>query len=214
MTTAPRIRGERLRFLIGGSVEESMASVKGTKTEKNLLAAFAGESQARNRYTYAAGVARKEGYLQIAALFEETAENEKEHAKRFFKFLEGGMAEITASYPAGVIGTTADNLAAAAGGEHEEWTELYPEFAKVAKEEGFAEVAAAFTMIAKVEKEHEERYRKLLDNVKNDKVFKKDAPVRWKCRNCGYVHEGTEAPAKCPACLHPQAHFEVKEATY
>ncbi|MBW2525453.1 MAG: rubrerythrin family protein [Deltaproteobacteria bacterium] len=191
-----------------------MASIKGTKTEKNLLAAFAGESQARNRYTYAAGVARKEGYLQIAALFEETADNEKEHAKRFFKFLEGGATEITAAYPAGVIGTTAENLLAAAEGEKEEWTELYPAFAKTAKEEGFNEVAAAFTMIAKVEKEHEERYRKLLDNVKSEKVFKKDAPVRWKCRNCGYVHEGPEAPAKCPACVHPQSYFEIKEETY
>jgi rubrerythrin len=195
-------------------VEEIMASIKGTKTEKNLLAAFAGESQARNRYTYAAGVARKEGYLQIAALFEETADNEKEHAKRFFKFLEGGATEITAAYPAGVIGTTAENLLAAAEGEKEEWTELYPAFAKTAKEEGFNEVAAAFTMIAKVEKEHEERYRKLLDNVKSEKVFKKDAPVRWKCRNCGYVHEGPEAPAKCPACVHPQSYFEIKEETY
>jgi len=191
-----------------------MASIKGTKTEKNLLAAFAGESQARNRYTYAVGVARKEGYLQIAELFQETADNEREHAKRFFKFLEGGATEITATYPAGVIGTTAENLAAAAAGEKEEWTEIYPGMAKVAKEEGFPEVAAAFTMIAKVEKEHEERYQKLLDNVNAGKVFKKDETTRWKCRNCGYVHEGDEAPAKCPACLHPQSHFEIKETTY
>jgi rubrerythrin len=191
-----------------------MASIKGTKTEKNLLAAFAGESQARNRYTYAAGVARKEGYLQIAELFHETADNEKEHAKRYFKFLEGGPTEITATYPAGITGTTAENLAAAAAGEKEEWTEIYPAMAKVAKEEGFPEVAAAYTMIAKAEKEHEERYQKLLDNVNAGKVFKKDEATRWKCRNCGYVHEGAEAPAKCPACLHPQSYFEIKEATY
>ncbi len=192
-----------------------MASIKGTETEKNLLKAFAGESQARNRYTYAAGVARKEGYRQIEALFQETADNEREHAKRFFKFLEGGEGlEITAAYPAGKIGTTLENLKAAAAGEHEEWTELYPAFAEVAKKEGFPEVAAAFTMIAKVEKEHEDRYLKLAENVEKGTVFKKDAPVRWKCRNCGYVHEGPEAPAQCPACLHPQPHFEIKEETY
>ena len=191
-----------------------MASIKGTKTEKNLLAAFAGESQARNRYAYAAGVARKEGYLQISEIFEETAANEKEHAKRFFKFLEGGTAEITASYPAGTIGTTLENLAAAAAGEHEEWTELYPEFARIAKEEGFNDVAVAFTMIAKAEQAHETRYNKLMDNVRSQKVFKKDKPVRWKCRNCGYIHEGDEALQQCPACLHPQAHFEVFEETY
>ena len=191
-----------------------MASLKGTRTEKNLLAAFAGESQARNRYTYAAGVARKAGYHQIAEIFLETAENEKEHAKRFFKFLEGGAVEITAAYPAGVIDDTAANLEAAAAGEKEEWTELYPAFAETAKEEGFPEVAAAFTMIAKVEKEHETRYRKLLENVKSDKVFKKDGTVRWKCRNCGYVHEGPEAPQTCPACLHPRAYFEVKAENY
>ncbi len=191
-----------------------MASLKGTKTEKHLLAAFAGESQARNRYTYAASVARKEGYLQIQELFLETAENEKEHAKRFFKFLEGGAVEITAAYPAGMTGTTEENLAAAAAGENEEWTELYPHFANVAKKEGFPEVAAAFLMIAKVEKEHEERYLKLLDNVKNGKVFKKAGPVRWKCRNCGYVHEGPDAPQMCPACLHDTKHFEIKEQNY
>ncbi len=191
-----------------------MPSIKGTQTEKNLLAAFAGESQARNRYTYAAGVARKEGYNQIEALFLETADNEKEHAKRFFKFLEGGTTEITAAYPAGVIGTTAENLLAAAQGENEEWTKLYPGFAEVAKQEGFGEVAAAFTMIAKVEQEHEARYRKLLDNVEKGNVFQKAATVRWKCRNCGYIHEGTSAPAKCPACLHPQAHFEVAGENY
>ncbi len=192
-----------------------MPSIKGTETEKNLLKAFAGESQARNRYTYAAGVARKEGYKQIEALFTETADNEREHAKRFFKFLESGEGlEITAAYPAGKMGTTLENLKAAAAGEHEEWSELYPAFAEVAKKEGFAEVAAAFLMIAKVEKEHEDRYNKLAENVDQGKVFKKDAPVRWKCRNCGYVHEGPEAPEKCPACLHPQAHFEIKEETY
>lgn len=191
-----------------------MPSLKGTKTEKNLLAAFAGESQARNRYTYAAGVARKEGFRQIEALFLETADNEREHAKVFFKHLEGGMVEITASYPAGVIGTTFDNLEAAAAGENEEWTELYPKFAEIAKEEGFPAIAASFIMIARVEKEHEARFRKLAENVKNEKVFKKDAPVRWKCRNCGYVHEGTEPPALCPACKHKTEHFEVKESNY
>lgn len=192
-----------------------MADLKGTKTEKNLLKAFAGESQARNRYTYFASAAKKEGYIQIAAIFEETAENEKEHAKRFFKFLESGEGlEITAMYPAGKIGTTVDNLIAAANGENEEWTELYPEFAKVAKEEGFAEVSTAFTMIAKVEKEHENRYRKLAANIKKGEVFKKSEKVRWKCDNCGYVHEGEEAPQKCPACLHPQSYFEIKEFNY
>jgi rubrerythrin len=191
-----------------------MGSIKGTRTEKNLLAAFAGESQARNRYTYAAGVARKEGLQQIAELFTETAENEKEHAKRFFKLLEGGMVEITATFPAGVIGTTADNLAAAAAGEHEEWTELYPHFAAVAKEEGFAEIAGVFTMIARVEKEHEARFLKLLEHLQGKKTFSEGAPTRWKCRNCGYVHEGPEAPAKCPACLHPQEYFERKAENY
>lgn len=191
-----------------------MPSLKGTRTEKNLLAAFAGESQARNRYTYAAGVARKEGFRQIEALFLETADNEREHAKVFFKHLEGGMVEITASYPAGVIGTTFENLEAAAAGENEEWTELYPKFAEIAKEEGFPAIAASFLMIARVEKEHEARFRKLAENVKNEKVFKKEAPVRWKCRNCGYVHEGTEPPAQCPACKHPTEHFEIKESNY
>jgi rubrerythrin len=191
-----------------------MATLKGTKTEKNLLAAFAGESQARNRYTFAAGVARKEGLQQIAEIFIETAENEKEHAKRFFKFLEGGAVQITATYPAGTIGTTVENLKAAAAGEHEEWTTLYPEFARIAREEGFAEIAAAFTMIAKVEKEHEARYLKLVANLEGNKVFVKDQPARWKCRNCGYVHEGPEAPGKCPACLHPRDYFELKEENY
>ena len=191
-----------------------MSKVKGTETEKNLLKAFAGESQARNRYTYYAAVARKEGYRQIEALFIETAETEREHAKRFFKFLEGGDLEITATYPAGKIGTTLENLKAAAMGENEEWAELYPAFADTAKQEGFPEIAAAFRMIAKVEKEHEERYLKLAANIESGKVFKKDAPVRWKCRNCGYVHEGDTAPEMCPACVHPQEHYEIKEDTY
>ena len=191
-----------------------MKSLKGSKTEQNLLKAFAGESQARNRYTYFASQARKEGYHQIEALFLETAENEKEHAKRFFKFLEGGMVEITASYPAGIIGTTAENLAASAAGEHEEWTLLYPGAAEVAKKEGFPAVAAAFLMIARVEKEHEARYLALLANVQGGKVFQKDAPVRWKCANCGYIHEGTEPPAKCPACEHAREYFEVAAANW
>ncbi len=191
-----------------------MASVKGTQTEKNLLASFAGESQARNRYTYFASAAKKEGYEQIAAIFLATAENEKEHAKRFFKFLEGGDVEITAAYPAGVIGNTAENLKAAAEGEKEEWTELYPGAAKIAREEGFDDIAEAFEKIALVEKEHEARYKKLLANVENGTVFKKSQTVKWKCRNCGYVHEGDEALEKCPACLHPQAHFEVLAENY
>jgi rubrerythrin len=186
-----------------------MKSLKGTKTEKNLLAAFAGESQARNRYTFFASKAKKEGYEQIRSIFEETAGNEKEHAERFFKFLEGGKAEIVAGYPAGVIGSTAENLEAAAAGEKEEWGSLYPDFAKVAEDEGFDEVAATFREIASVEKYHERRYLKLLDNVKQGKVFKKDKPVKWKCGNCGYVHEGTEAPEICPACAHPRAYYEL-----
>ncbi len=191
-----------------------MASIKGTKTEQNLLKAFAGESQARNRYNYFASIAKKEGLEQIAALFEETALNEKEHAKKFFKFLEGGMVEITASYPAGVISSTLDNLKAAADGENEEWTELYPEFAKIAEEEGFKDVAMAFKMIAKVEKAHEERYRKLYDNLQNGKVFKREGKVIWKCRNCGFLHEGMAAPQKCPACDHPQSFFEIAEFNF
>ncbi len=192
-----------------------MANLKGSQTEKNLLKAFAGESQARNRYSYFASVAKKEGYEQIAAIFTETADNEKEHAKRFFKFLESGDAlEITAMYPAGKIGTTLENLKAAAAGENEEWTELYPEFAKVAEEEGFKDVAICFTMIAKVEKEHEERYKKLAENIEKSEVFKKSTKERWKCRNCGYVHEGEAAPEKCPACLHPKDYFEIKETNY
>jgi len=191
-----------------------MPGIKGTETEKNLLKAFAGESQARNRYTYFASVARKEGYRQIESLFIETAENEREHARRFFKFLEGGDLEITVAYPAGKIGTTLENLKAAAAGENEEWTKLYPGFAEVAKKEGFPEVAAAFTAISKVEKEHEARYLKLAQNIEKGTVFKKVGTVRWKCRNCGYVHEGPEAPGTCPACLHPQEYFEIKETTY
>lgn len=186
-----------------------MASIKGTKTELNLLKAFAGESQARNRYTYFASVAKKEGFEQISAIFLETADNEKEHAKVFFKFLEGGPAEITATYPAGRIGTTAENLLAAADGELEEWGTLYPDFAAVADEEGFPAVAAVFREIASVEAHHEKRYRQLLDNVNGYKVFKKDGVVFWKCRNCGYIYEGAEAPELCPACAHPQAHYEL-----
>ncbi len=191
-----------------------MKSIKGTKTEQNLLKAFAGESQARMRYNYFAKQAKKEGLEQIAAIFEETAINEKAHAKRFFKFLEGGMVEITASYPAGIIGTTLQNLKAAAEGENEEWTELYPEFAKIADEEGFPQVASAFRMIAKVEKAHEERYTKLYNNLENGHVFEKDGVVVWKCRNCGYLHEGKKAPKTCPACLHPQSYFEVESFNY
>lgn len=186
-----------------------MKSVKGTQTEKNLLASFAGESQARNRYSYFAGVAKKEGYEQIAAIFIETADNEKEHAKMFFKYLEGGEVEITAGYPAGVIGSTAANLEAAAEGEKMEWTSIYKDFEGTARKEGFEEIADTFKEIAEVEAHHEARYRKLLKNVKEKKVFRKDAPVKWKCRNCGYVHEGNEAPKVCPACKHPQAHYEV-----
>ncbi len=192
-----------------------MASLKGTQTEKNLLASFAGESQARTRYTYFASQAKKEGYEQVAAFFLETADNEKEHAKRFFKFLEGGPVEITATYPAGIIGTTEENLLAAAEGEKEEHGILYPEAEKTAEKEGFKEVAAAFRYIAKVEAEHEARYRKLLANIKSGEVFKrKDPKTRWKCRNCGYVHEGPDAPEKCPACLHPKAYYEIKETNY
>lgn len=197
-----------------------MKSLKGTKTEENLLKAFAGESQARNRYTFYASVANKEGYMQIKDFFTETAENEKEHAKRFYKLLLEGLAgelptvvEINASYPV-AQGTTLDNLKAAASGENEEWTELYPAFAKVAEEEGFPEVAAAFKMIATVEKRHEARYNKLAENVQNGKVFKKGEKVLWKCDNCGYIHEGPNAPEKCPACLHPQAYFEVFVENY
>ena len=186
-------------------------SIKGTQTEKNLLTSFAGESQARMRYTYFASVAKKEGYEQIAAIFTETADQEKEHAKRMFKWLEGGMVEITASYPAGVIATTAENLKAAAAGENEEWTADYPHFADVADEEGFPAIAAMYRNIAIAEKAHEERYLAFLKNIENESVFKKEEETVWQCRNCGFVHEGTEAPKACPACLHPQAYFEVKK---
>jgi rubrerythrin len=189
-------------------------SLKGTQTELNLLKSFAGESQARNRYEFFASVARKEGYEQIAAIFTETALQEKEHAKRFFKFLEGGMVEITAAYPAGVIGTTMENLKAAAEGEHEEWEDLYPHFAEVAKAEGFSEIAVAYKMIAKVEAEHERRYLKLLQNLSEDKVFVKDGKVWWKCLNCGYVYESAKALENCPACLHPKAYMQVREENY
>ncbi len=189
-------------------------SLKGTKTEQNLLKAFAGESQARSRYTYFASVAQKEGYEQIAAVFMETAEQEKEHAKRFFKFLEGGMVEITATYPAGIIGTTAQNLLAAAEGEKEEWDVLYKEFADIAKEEGFVQVATAFRMIARVEAEHEARYRKLLANIEKNEVFSKEEEIEWQCRNCGFVHNGKNAPNVCPACEHPQSYFEPKKTNY
>lgn len=197
-----------------------MKSLKGTKTLGNLMKAFAGEAQARNRYTYYAGVARKEGYKQIEAIFLETADHEKEHAKRFYKFiLEGlngelpAMIEVNASYPV-AQGTTLDNLLAAADGENEEWSDLYPSFADVAEEEGFKEIATAFRMISRSEEEHERRYRKLAENVKQNKVFKKDEKIVWKCRNCGYIHEGDTAPEVCPACVHPQAHFEVFVENY
>ena len=186
-----------------------MKSVKGTKTEKNLLAAFAGESQARNRYTYYASAAKKEGYEQIAAIFMETADNEKEHAKRFFKFLEGGEVEITASYPAGVIGTTAENLKEAAEGENMEHTKLYPEAARIAEEEGFKDIAFLFRKVAEVEVHHEQRYLMLLKNLKEGRVFKRETREKWICRNCGYIHEGNEPPDKCPTCEHPRAYFEL-----
>jgi len=182
---------------------------KGSQTEKNLLAAFAGESQARNRYTYFASQAGKDGYVQIQVIFLETADQEKEHAKRFFKFLQGGEVEITAAFPAGMIGTTAENLRASAGGEYHEWSMLYPEFAKIALQEGFAEIAAVFDAVSVAEKQHERRYLGLLKNVEAGAVFKKASPVVWRCRNCGYLHTGAEAPILCPACAHPQAHFEL-----
>ena len=191
-----------------------MASLKGTQTEKNLLTAFAGESQARNRYTYFASKAKKEGYVQIAAIFEETANQEKEHAKRLFKFLEGGEVEITGSFPAGVIGTTLENLKASAAGENYEHSTMYPEFAKTAREEGFEEIACVFEAIAVAEKYHEERYKALAENIEAGKIFKKDQPVRWRCRNCGYIHEGTEPPEQCPACAHPKGYFELMAETW
>jgi rubrerythrin len=183
--------------------------LKGTRTEKNLLAAFAGESQARNRYAYFASQAKKDGFVQIQAVFDETSDQEKEHAKRFFKFLQGGDVEIAGAFPAGVIGTTAENLRAAAGGEHHEWSSMYPGFAETAREEGFDEIAAVFEAVAIAEKQHEKRYLGLLKNVEAGTAFKKRAPVVWRCRNCGYLHEGTEAPDVCPACAHPRAHFEL-----
>ncbi|MFH0849310.1 MAG: rubrerythrin family protein [Candidatus Bathyarchaeota archaeon] len=191
-----------------------MKQIKGSKTEKNLLKAFAGESQARNRYTYFASQAKKDGYEQICGIFLETAENEKEHAKVFFKHLEGGDVEITASYPAGKISTTEENLLAAAEGEKLEWGTLYPDFAKTAKEEGLDEVAESFTEIGDVEEEHEKRYRKLLDNVKKGTVFKRNKEAKWKCRNCGYVHHGKEAPDVCPACKHPKSYYELMAENY
>ena len=186
-----------------------MASLKGTQTEKNLLTAFSGESQARNRYTYFASKAKKEGYVQISEIFTETANQEKEHAKRLFKFLEGGEVEITGAFPAGVIGTTLENLKDSAAGEHYEQTEMYPEFAKTAREEGFDTIASVFEAIAVAEKQHEKRYVDLAANIEAGKVFKRDEKVTWRCRNCGYLHEGSEAPEVCPACDHPQAHFEL-----
>jgi len=184
-------------------------NIKGTKTEVNLMKAFSGESQARNRYTYFASKAKKEGYEQISAIFTETADNEKEHAKKLFKFLEGGEIEITDSYPAGVIGNTKDNLKAAAAGENHEHTSMYPEFAKIAEEEGFDDIARIFKNIAVAEAQHEKRYLGLMKNIEEGKVFKKDESVTWKCRNCGYIIEGNEAPEECPACAHPKAHFEL-----
>lgn len=186
-----------------------MKSIKDSQTEKNLLTAFAGESQARNRYTYFAGAARKEGFVQIADIFEETANQEKEHAKRFFKFLEGGEVEISWTFPAGIIGTTLSNLEASADGEHYEHTEMYPGYAKVAREEGFEAVAMVWDMISVAEKQHEKRYRELAGNLKADRVFKRDEAVVWRCRNCGYIVQANEAPKMCPACAHPQAHFEL-----
>lgn len=189
-------------------------SIKGTRTELNLLKAFAGESQAKNRYEFFAKQAKEEGYEQIAAIFEKTALQEQAHAKRFFKFLEGGDLEITATYPAGKIGTTAENLQAAAMGEHEEWTLLYPEFAEIAKEEGFPAIAAAFKVIAKAEAEHENRYNRLLKRVEEGSVFSRETPVRWECRKCGYIHEGNKPPENCPACQHPKAYFEEMAENY
>jgi Rubrerythrin len=189
-------------------------SLRGTRTEKNILTAFAGESQARNRYTYFAAAAKKEGFVQISAVFEETANQEKEHAKRLFKLLEGGEVEISAAFPAGTIGTTLENLKASAGGENHEQTSMYPEFAKVAREEGFSEIAVIFEAIAVAERFHEKRFNALAANIESGTVFKKDKKVTWRCRNCGYIYEGTAAPAKCPACAHPQAHFELAEENW
>ncbi len=192
----------------------SEKSIKGTKTEKNLLKSFAGESQAARRYEMFSKIAKKEGYEQIAAIFQETADQEKIHAKTFFEYLEGGMVEITAAYPAGVLGTTTENLKAAADGENEEWTELYPEFAKIAEEEGFKKIATSYKLISQVEKHHENRYRKLLSNIIDDKVFKRGEKVQWICRKCGYIHEGEKALNACPVCRHPQAYFEILGENY
>lgn len=189
-------------------------SIKGTQTEKNLLKAFAGESQAKNRYTFFSKKAKEEGYEQIAELFMITALQEEQHAKQFFKFLEGGPVEITATYPAGSIGTTLENLKAAAMGEHEEWTELYPHFAEIAEKEGFGKVATSFKLIAKIEKEHEDRYKKLLDRVEKGKVFEREEDVEWVCRKCGYTHKGKKALKNCPVCNHPEAYFEEKNSNY
>lgn len=191
-----------------------MKGLKGTKTERNLLTAFAGESQARNRYTYFASQAKKEGYEQIAGIFLETADNEKEHAKRLFKFLEGGEGQVSASFPAGIIGNSEENLKAAAAGENYEHITMYPEFAEIADEEGFPEIAQVMRTIAVAEKQHENRYLTLLENIEQDRVFRRDKIVRWKCRNCGYIHEGKEAPEKCPACAHPRAYFELLGENY
>ena len=191
-----------------------MASLKGTKTERNLLTAFAGESQARNRYTYFASAAKKEGYVQISDIFTETSDQEKEHAKRFFNFLEGGELEITGGFPAGVVGTTLENLKAAAAGEKHEWTAMYPDFAKTAREEGFDAIAIVIEKIAIAEKQHGKRYSDLAANIEADRVFKRDKKVTWRCRNCGYVHEAADAPEMCPACAHPKAHFELLGENY
>ncbi|MCM8769921.1 MAG: rubrerythrin family protein [Candidatus Omnitrophica bacterium] len=191
-----------------------MASLKGTRTEKNLLMAFAGESQARNRYTYFSSVARKEGYIQIANIFTETAENEKEHAKVFFKYLEGGEVEIATAYPAGIISDTLNNLKAAADGENKEWSVIYSDFADIARKEGFPEIATSFEEIARVEKFHEARYRQLIKNIENGEVFRKKTAVKWHCTNCGYILEGPEAPAQCPACKHPQSYYELLAENY
>lgn len=191
-----------------------MSSIKGTRTEQNLLKSFAGESQAKNRYEFFAKVAKKEGYEQIAAFFAETAMQEQQHAKEFFKFMEGGVVEITASYPAGVIATTAENLKAAAEGENEEWSDLYPEFARIAEEEGFKKIATAYKLIAKVEAEHEKRYRKLLENLESGKVFEREEKVKWVCRKCGHVHESAKALKNCPICKHPEAYFEIEQTNY
>ena len=186
-----------------------MSDIKGTQTEKNLLTAFAGESQARNRYTYFASKARKEGFVQISNIFQETADNEREHAKQLFKYLQGGEVEVSASFPAGIIGTTAENLKSAAAGENYEHTSMYPEFAKIAREEGFPKIADNFLAIGVAEKQHEKRYLELLANIENNQVFRKAQPVKWRCANCGYIHEGQTAPDLCPACSHPQAHYEI-----